>query len=754
LSPQRKKELTFSALLRQIERLSQQQPVLIVFEDIHWIDPSSRELLDRIIEQVADWPVLLLATFRPEFQPPWAGSPHLAMLNLARLDRHDAAAMVENLAGNALSSAAVEEIAERADGVPLFVEELTKAVLESGTQGVSILSAVPQPGLSVPATLHASLMSRLDRLGPVAKDIAQKGAALGRDFSYELLVSVADLPDPRLREALDRLAGSGLILARGTPPQSTYLFKHALLQDAGYGTLLRSRRQQLHARTAAILEERFPDITAAQPELLAHHCEQAGLIRNAAGYLLAAGPQALARSAMKEADTLLRKGLDMLAGLPDESWRGQQELEMLIALGSALTATKGFAADEVGATLARARALAERIGGREHLGPLTVNQWIFHYARSELRVALSLAEQMEKIGEERNDVAAQLQGRDFRGLACCFLGQFPAARELLERCHTLSDPAHRAAASAGLALQDLYVAMLAHLAITLAQLGLIAQAQARLHGALAEARRRGHANTLAHVLAWAAWVSWITRSPELQGQTEELLALSARHGFSLWSARATVAQDACCSGSGKRGRAWRTSSGGWRRCVRPEPFPGPRGCSFRSPRPTACSGSRSKGCAASTRLGKSSRRPKSGSTSRSCIGCGATCCCKPAMVPRPRAASAKRSRSPKARARSSMSCALRPALPGSGATTAKRARRAPCSHRSTAGSPRVSRRPIFRTPGHCWPNYGGATADPHAMKMPTLCAVASCSPPPGASRRPPPSRGRLIPVRPKSSLPP
>jgi predicted ATPase/class 3 adenylate cyclase len=550
LSPQRRKELTFNALLRQLERLAQRHPVLIVFEDIQWIDPSSRELLDRIIEQVAEWPVLLLATFRLEFQPPWAGSPHVAMLNLARLDRHDAATIVENLAGNALSSAVVEEIAERADGVPLFVEELTKAVLETGTQGVSTLSAVPQSGLSVPATLHASLMARLDQLGPVAKDIAQKGAVLGREFGYELLAAVADLPDPRLREALDSLAGSGLLFARGAPPQSTYLFKHALVQDAAYGTLLRSRREQLHARTGAILEERFPEIVAAQPELVAHHCEQAGLIRKAVDYLLTAGRQALARSAMKEADALLRKGLDMLARLPDEPWRGQQELDLLIALGSALSATKGLAADEVGATLGRTRALAERIGRREHLWPLLVNQQVFHFARAELRLFLSLAQQMEKIGEERSDVAAQLQGRQFRGLACCFLGQFIAARDLLERCHGLS--AYRGAASSGLASANLYAVMLAHLATTLVYLGFVAQAQVRLNEALDEARRRGHAHTLANVLTWAVnSVSWIARSPELQGQTEELMALSAEYGFSLWSARATVAHGRVLLGLGQ-----------------------------------------------------------------------------------------------------------------------------------------------------------------------------------------------------------
>ncbi len=268
VTPQRKKDKTFEALLRQVEGLSRQQPVLMMFDDLHWIDPSSRELLDRVIERVADWPVLLLAMFRPEFQPPWTGQPHVTMLTLARLDRRDTAAMVANVAGNAaLPPEIVEEIAERTDGVPLFVEELTKAVLESGTRGAAALSSVPHPALSVPATLHASLMARLDRLGPAAKEVAQTGAAIGREFGYELLASITDLPEPQLRAALDRLTNAGLLFVRGTPPQSSYIFKHALVQDAAYGTLLRGRRQRLHTRIAATLEDRFPEIAWRNP-----HC--------------------------------------------------------------------------------------------------------------------------------------------------------------------------------------------------------------------------------------------------------------------------------------------------------------------------------------------------------------------------------------------------------------------------------------------------------------------------------------------------
>ena len=429
VTPQRKKEKTFEALLRQVEGLSRQQPVLMVFDDLHWIDPSSRELLDRVIERVADWPVLLLAMFRPEFQPPWTGQPHVTMLTLARLDRRDTAAMVANVAGNAaLPPEIMEEIAERTDGVPLFVEELTKAVLESGAQGAAALSAVPHPALSVPATLHASLMARLDRLGPAAKDVAQTGAAIGREFGFGLLASVTDLPEPQLREALDRLTNAGLLFVRGTPPQSSYIFKHALVQDAAYGTLLRSRRQRLHARIAATLEDRFPEIVLAQPALLAQHCAAAGLAEKAVAYWLKAGQQALARSAMTEAVAQLRKGLDVLAGLPDGPWRQQQELDLQTALGSALTATKGWSAAEVDETLARARALAEQLDRPEYLVPLIVGQWAFHFVRAEHRLALALGEQLEQIGEARNDAAAQLLGRFLHGATRFFLGEFVAAR--------------------------------------------------------------------------------------------------------------------------------------------------------------------------------------------------------------------------------------------------------------------------------------------------------------------------------------
>jgi tetratricopeptide (TPR) repeat protein len=498
-----------------------------VFEDIHWMDPSSRELLDRTVERARDWSVLLLGTFRSEFQPPWIGQPHVTMLALTRLDPRDSAAVVANIAGNtALPKEIVEEIAERADGVPLFVEELTKAVLESRLEGAAALSSVPSTALSVPATLHASLMARLDRLGLAAKDVAQTGAAIGREFGYELLAPIADLSEQQLREALDRLTASGLVFARGAPPQSIYTFKHALVRDAAYGTLLRSRRQRLHARIAATLEDRFPEIALTQPNLLALHSTEAGLPEKAVVYRLKAGQQALARSTMTEAVAQLRKGLDVLAGLPDGPWRRQQELDVQAALGSALTATKGWSAADVSETFSRARALAEQMNRPEYLVRLITGQYTFHFVRAEHRLTLPLAEQLEKTGEARNDATVQLLGRSCRGMSHFMFGEFVAARHALERCLALADPTHRTVE--GLPF-DPHTMNLTWLALTLAYLGYIDQARSRMNEAVAEARRLGHAHSLSHTLVFSSWLDWLNGTP--MEHVDEVVTLTREHGF-------------------------------------------------------------------------------------------------------------------------------------------------------------------------------------------------------------------------------
>ena len=271
LSPQRKREKLLEALLNQLEAEARRQPVLAVFEDAHWIDPTSRELLDLTVDRVRRLPVLLAITFRPEFQPPWSGRSHVSTLTLNRLDECNSETLVQNLAGNtALSADTVIDIVARTDGVPLFVEELTKAVLESaerGDQVAAVLATKSLDALSVPAALHASLMARLDRLGPASKELAQIGAVLGREFTYKLIALVAQRDERDLQTALGLLSNAGLLFCRGIAPHSSYLFKHALVQDAAYGTLLRGRRQELHARVVAALEQEFADVVERRPEL-------------------------------------------------------------------------------------------------------------------------------------------------------------------------------------------------------------------------------------------------------------------------------------------------------------------------------------------------------------------------------------------------------------------------------------------------------------------------------------------------------
>ena len=440
VTPQRKKEKTFEALLRQVEGLSRQQPVLMIFDDIHWIDPSSRELLDRTIERVADWPVLLLAMFRPEFQPPWIGQPHVTMLTLARLDRRDTAAMVANVAGDAaLPPEIMEEIAERTDGVPLFVEELTKAVLESGAQAPAALSFVPHPALSVPATLHASLMARLDRLGPAAKDVAQTGAAIGREFGYGLLASVTDLPEPQFHEALDRLTNAGLVFVRGTPPQSNYLFKHALVQDAAYSTLLRSRRQQLHARIGEMLEKHFPETVDTQPELLAHHFTQSGLVLRAIGWWRRAGLRSVARSAHSEADIQFEYGLDLLRKLAPSEEREAHELDLTLDLAVPLIAVHGFGALRVEQCALRAMALSDKLCRTPSQFAAHRLAWNSCLMRQPVPRTLALARNLVELAHADKNLARLAVARRALGYSLLIAGEYLEAGEVLSQGAALAD---------------------------------------------------------------------------------------------------------------------------------------------------------------------------------------------------------------------------------------------------------------------------------------------------------------------------
>src|SRR6516165_5353353 len=347
LTPQRKKDRTLDALFRQLEGLARQQPVIMVFEDAHWVDPTSRELLDITVERVPSLPVLLIVTFRPEFQPPWTGQPQVSMLALNRLDRRDRTDLVEQIAGGkALPDQIVDQITERTDGVPLFVEELTKSILESDLlreEGDRFVLDRALPPFAIPTSLHDSLMARLDRLASV-RYVAQIGAAIGREFPYTLLRVVSRLPEDELQAALERLIRSELVSQRGIPPDAVYSFKHVLVQDAAHGSLLRSTRQQLHAQIATAFEAHSPELLDTQPELFAQHYAEAGLVGKSIACWGKAGHRSAARSAMAEAAAQFQKGLDQLALLPDDPERRGQELEFCSALGAALMAVKGYAA--------------------------------------------------------------------------------------------------------------------------------------------------------------------------------------------------------------------------------------------------------------------------------------------------------------------------------------------------------------------------------------------------------------------------
>jgi hypothetical protein len=382
LSPQRKKERTLEALIRQLEGLARRQPVVVVFEDAHWIDPTSRELLELTVERVRSLPVLLIVTFRPDFQPPWVGQPQVTMLALNRLDRRDRTALVEQICGGiVLPDEVVGQIADRTDGVPLFVEELTKSVVESGPTLIGM----------IPTTLHDSLMARLDRLGSV-RHMAQIGAAIGREFPYALLRAISSLPEDELRTALGRLVASELVFQRGMPPDAVYSFKHALVQDVAHGSLLRNARQQLHAQIANALETQSPEIIESQPELLAQHYAEAGLVEKAVAFWGKAGHRSVARSAMAEAAAQFQKGLDQLALLPDIPERRREELEFSSALGAVLNVVKGSAAPETGQAYARARELWEQLGSPAEFIQVPCGQSRYHAHRGELERAQSLAE--------------------------------------------------------------------------------------------------------------------------------------------------------------------------------------------------------------------------------------------------------------------------------------------------------------------------------------------------------------------------
>jgi class 3 adenylate cyclase/tetratricopeptide (TPR) repeat protein len=433
ISPQRKREKLFEALLGQLEAEAQRRPVLMVFEDAHWVDPTSRELLDLTVERVRRLPALLVITSRPEFQPPWAGRSHVTSMALNRLSERDGEALVQKLVGNtALTADIVAQIVGRTDGVPLFVEELTKAVLESADQGDRVAE--------VPATLHASLMARLDRLGPVAKEVAQIGAVLGREFAYELIEPVAQRDERELQAALGQLSDAGLLFCRGTAPLASYLFKHALVQDAAYSTLLRGRRQELHARIVATLEEHFADLVERRPELLAHHLTAAGNTERSVDQWLKAGRHAATRLADLEAIAHFERGLAALAAVAEGPARDRREIELQLARGMSLFTAEGFVSAKAAQAYARARELAEQQGDARQQFESIYGLWQSSIGAGMVVDSHGLSGRLLQLTKGTADEGLLLQAHHSAWSTSLFAGEPAAAREHCAIGRQIYDP--------------------------------------------------------------------------------------------------------------------------------------------------------------------------------------------------------------------------------------------------------------------------------------------------------------------------
>ena len=418
LSPTQQRRQTLAALLDQFEGLARQQPILLLFEDAHWADATSLELLDLTVERVRQLPVLALFTFRPEFEPPWVGLPNVGTLTLGRLDRSDVESMVTRVTGGRVLPAEVmKQIVAKTDGNPLFVEELTKAVLEAGilvedAEGYRLDG--PLPPLAIPATLQDFLMARLDRLAPV-KEIGQIGAAIGREFSYSLVRALVGRDETALKHALTQLEQAELVFRRGEPPEAVYSFKHALVRDAAYESLLKSRRHQLHGQIARVLEERFPDIVASQPEIVAHHFTEAGLVDPAIDYWLKAGNLALSRSANAEAVKHLRQGIELTQSQAPSTERVRKELDFYLALGPAMAATEGYATPETLRVFSHARDLLGDGGTLTEQMTVLWGVYLAHSMRAENIAAREVAQRCLALAAEHEHPGMSALANRFMG---------------------------------------------------------------------------------------------------------------------------------------------------------------------------------------------------------------------------------------------------------------------------------------------------------------------------------------------------
>jgi predicted ATPase len=515
----------------------------MIFEDAHWADPTSLEVFSRWVDQVASLQVLLIVTFRPEFEPPWIGRAHVTTLTLARLAQREVSAIVDRVIGNKLLSDNIRhDIIERSDGIPLFIEEITKAVLEAESEALTeqTIAVIQSPSRAVPASLHASLLARLDRLG-AAKEVAQIGAAIGREFSHALLRAVTNKPDAELGPALDRLIASGLLFRQGLPPHATYLFKHALVQDAAYGTLLREPRRTLHSRIAETLESQFADVAESQPELVARHCTEAGLIEKAAGLWGKAGHRSLARSALVEAAEQLTRALDQIVTLPATPELRREQIKLQVALINALFHVKGYAAPETKSAVEQARYLIEEANalGEPPEDPLLLfsvlyGLWVANLVAFDSEVCVDLASQFLSLAEKAGTTGPVMVGHQMLGISLQTGGDITGGRAHYDQAIALYDPVeHRPLATRfG---QDSRVVVLSRRSAALWLLGYPNAAFADAEHALTHAREIGHAASLMYTLGHGLFARYECGNyANATAAVDELIALAEKKGTLFW----------------------------------------------------------------------------------------------------------------------------------------------------------------------------------------------------------------------------
>jgi predicted ATPase len=569
LDPQQQRQKTLEALTAQLETLSHQTPVLMIFEDAHWADPTSLEAFGRAVDRIRTLGVLLIVTYRPEFEPAWIGRPYVTAVILNRLGEREIAAIIDSVTGNKMLSANVRrDIIERTDGIPLFVEEMTKAVLETAGDDVRTAAAIPLSSIPVPPSLHASLMARLDRLGS-AKEIAQVGAVIGREFSHALLAGVVRKPETELRPALNRLVEAGLLFRQGVPPHASYLFKHALVQDAAYGTLLREPRRELHARVANTLQREFEDIPANRPEVLARHCTEAGMIEKAASLWGVAGQRSLARSAMDEASEQFTRALRQIADLPRTPEHSREEIKLQVGLVNALMHTKGYAAPQTMQATERARTLIAEAETRGELpeDPLLLfsvlyGSWVANQVAFNGDAMRALGTQFLRLAEEQMTPVPIMCGHRLVGVGLLLTGDIAASRSHLDRAVTLYDPAlhHTLAMRFGV---DIRVAALSYQSWALWIVGHPLAALANANTAVKNARDTGHAPTLMFALqvTAVALIECGIYAPT-NAMVDELIILAEKKAAPYWKAQGVLLHGCLFALTGREQEAVQTIKSG------------------------------------------------------------------------------------------------------------------------------------------------------------------------------------------------